>query len=106
MTHVSKAGERADFWLVPFVMQAIAVSHVCERFLQHLVDSGLLTMSWRHWPADAWLQEGGEQGGLSSSRQAVIRPERSVVSFTEFFTWLLLACCQPIASIASHPVSS
>jgi len=42
-------------------LQAVAITHVCERFLQHLVDSGMLSQGWRHWPA-TWLQEGGKQG--------------------------------------------
>ena len=43
------------------MLQGIAINHVCERFLQYLVDSGLLSQGWRHWP-QTWMQEGGEQG--------------------------------------------
>lgn len=88
-------------------MQGIAVSHVCERFLQHLVDSGLLTMSWRHWPADTWLQEGGEQASAAVDRREIERIQiLHLLSFFRAYNWLLLACCLPPASIASHPVSS
>lgn len=43
----------------PCVLQAMAVGNVCERYLQHLADSGVLTHGWRRWP-QTWMQEGGE----------------------------------------------
>lgn len=43
----------------PCVLQALAVGNVCERYLQHLADSGVLTHGWRRWP-QTWMQEGGE----------------------------------------------
>lgn len=50
-------------------MQSTAVAHVCERFLQHLVDSGVLSQGWRHWP-QTWMQEGGEQFGMVADDEA------------------------------------
>lgn len=61
-------------------LQHVAVAHVCERFLQNLTGSGLLSQGWKHWPA-TWMQEGGGsqwlddlQGCMHMHLQHPVRP--------------------------------
>lgn len=65
------------------VLQGAAVAHVCERVLQHLVDSGILTLGWRHWPP-TWMQEGGACAECLGSRALNARPS---------YQWQLAASC-------------
>ena len=69
------------------VLQGAAVAHVCERVLQHLVDSGILTLGWRHWPP-TWMQEGGACAECLGSCALMHAPHTSD-------SWLHLALAYP-----------